>query len=79
MDDLVLTGVTVTQPTLTISRADNGIRVAWPVSATGFVLQETISPPGSWTNSSAAVVVQGNESVATIATAGTVKFYRLRK
>jgi len=79
MDDLVLTGVTVTQPTLTVSRADNGIRLAWPVSASGFVLQETISPPGNWTNSSAAVVVQGNENVAMIATTGTPKLYRLRK
>ena len=79
MDDLVLTGVTVPQPMLTVSRAGNGIRVAWPVSATGFVLQETILPAGNWTNSSAAVVVQGNENVAVIATTGTAKFYRLRK
>ena len=79
MDDLVITGVTVTQPTLTISRAGNGIRVAWPVSATGFVLQETISPPGNWTNSSTAVVVQGNENVAVITTTGAPKFYRLHK
>jgi hypothetical protein len=79
MDDLVLTGVTVAQPTLTISRAGTGIRVAWPVSASGFVLQETISPLGNWANSLAAVVVQGNENVAVIATTSTAKFYRLRK
>ena len=59
-----LTGVTATQPTLTVSLADNGIRLVWPVSATGFVLQETISPSGNWADSSAAVVVQGNENVA---------------
>jgi hypothetical protein len=75
----VLPGVTATQPTLTVSRAGNGIRVAWPVSATGFVLQETGSPPGNWTNCSAAVVVQGNENVAVIATTGTLKFCRLHK
>ena len=79
MDDLVLTYVTVPQPTLTISQAGNGIRVAWPASATGFVLQETSSPQGNWANSSAAVVVQGNENVAVIATTGTLKFYRLQK
>jgi hypothetical protein len=79
MDDLVLTYVTVPQPTLTISRAGNGIRVAWPVSATGFVLQETMSPLGNWTNSSTSVVVQGNENVAVIAPTGTLKFYRLQK
>ena len=79
IDDLVLKGVTFTQPTLTVSRAGNGIRVAWPASATGFVLQETSSPPGSWTDSSAAVVVQGNENVAVIETTGTLKLYRLQK
>jgi hypothetical protein len=79
MDDLLLAYVTVPQPTLTISLAGNGIRIAWPASATGFVLQETISPPGNWVNSSAAVVVQGNENVAVIAPTGTLKFYRLQK
>ena len=33
----------------------------------------------TWTNSSAAVVVQGNANVAAIAPTGTAKFYRLRK
>ena len=79
MDDLVLTCTMAPQPTLTISLAGNGIRVAWPASATGFVLQETMSPLGNWTNSSAAVVVQGNENVAVIAPTGTAKSYRLRK
>jgi subtilisin family serine protease len=64
---------------LAASQAYGGIRIAWPVSATGFVLQETSSPRGNWTNSSASVVVQGNENVAAIATTGTAKFYRLRK
>ena len=79
LQSTVLTAVTATQPTLTVSRVGNDIRVAWPVSATGFVLQETSSPPGNWADSLASVVVQGNENVAVIATSGTLKFYRLHK
>jgi hypothetical protein len=45
----------------------------------GFVLEETPALVNAWTNSSAHVVVRGNEKVATIPTAGTAKFYRLRK
>jgi hypothetical protein len=45
----------------------------------GFVLEETQGPLNVWTNSSAQIVVRGNEKVATIPTAGTTKFYRLRK
>jgi hypothetical protein len=64
---------------LTISRTGSNIRVAWPVSG-GFLLQESTSAPGNWVNSSAAVVIQGNENVAVItATVGTAKFYRLSK
>jgi len=79
MDDLVLTYVTVPQPTLTVSQVGNDIRLAWPVSAAGFVLQESISPSGNWTTSSAVVAVQGNETVAVIPAIGAAKFYRLSK
>lgn len=79
MDDLVVTYATVTQPTITFSRVGNDIRLAWPVSAIGFVLQESVSPAGNWENSTAAIVVQGNENVAVISTSGTARFYRLSK
>jgi hypothetical protein len=78
VDDLVLTGVAVPQPTLTVSQAGNSFRVSWPASAAGFALQETIALPGNWTNSTAVVVVQGNEKVVLIPITGTAKFYRLR-
>ena len=52
--------------------------IAWPVSAQGFVLQETSALPGGWTNSTAAVTVQGSSNVATITPTGE-KFYRLKK
>jgi hypothetical protein len=78
VDDLVMTGVTL-PPVLTVSLSSNNIQIAWPSGATNFVLQETAALPGGWTNSLAAVVVQGNQSVATITPGGGTKFYRLRK
>jgi hypothetical protein len=65
---------------LTISLNGSNIRLAWPVSgATGFLLQES-STPGNWVDSSATVVIQGNENVAVIAvTGGMPMFYRLSK
>jgi hypothetical protein len=64
---------------LTISRTGSNIRLAWPVSAAGFLLQESASASGAWANSSATVVIQENENVAVIAAAGMAKFYRLSK
>jgi hypothetical protein len=79
MDDLVITYIPVTQPTLTVSQIGNGARLAWPVSAAGFLLQESVTPSGNWTNSAATVSVQGNENVAVIPATGAGKFYRLIK
>jgi len=67
------------EPTLTISQTGDGLLLTWPVTSNGFVLEEAQVLPNAWTNSSAQVVVQGNENVAVITTIGTPKFYRLRK
>ena len=56
-----------------------GGRLAWPVSATGLVLQQPMAASGNWTNTSANVVVIGNENVAVIQTTGTGTHYRLPK
>ena len=80
VDDLVLSGVTITQPPLlTLARTGSDIQLAWPEGAAGFVLEETSALPGGWTNSSASVMVQGNQKVASIVPGGTMKFYRLVK
>jgi hypothetical protein len=78
VDDLVLTGATQ-PPVLAVTRSGNDVRLSWPVSATGFLLEETAALPGGWVNSSASVTVQGNENVAVIVATGAAKFYRLRK
>ena len=80
VDDLVLSGVTVTQPPLlTLVRTGSDIQLAWPEGSMGFVLEETSALPGGWTNSSASVMVQGNQKVASIVPGGGGKFYRLAK
>ena len=67
------------QPTLAVLRTGNSVLLAWPVTSGGYVLEETQLQPNAWTNSSAPVVVQGSNNVATITTAVSAKFYRLRK
>jgi hypothetical protein len=67
------------RPTLTLLQAGDSLRLTWPVTSDGFVLEETQVSPNAWTNSLAEVVVQGNENVAVITATGTAKFYRLRK
>ncbi len=80
VDDLVLSGVTITQPPLlSVARTGSDIQLAWPEGATGFVLEETSALPGGWTNSSASIMVQGNQKVAIIVPGGGAKFYRLVK
>lgn len=64
------------RPTLSISQAAGAVNITWPVSATGFVLQETSALPGGWTNSTATVTVQGSLKVVDITPTGK-KFYRL--
>jgi hypothetical protein len=70
--------ISVPLPSLTISRLTDGtLRISWPVSATGYTLQETTALPGGWANSSAAVIVQGSENVVEVTPTGATKFFRL--
>jgi hypothetical protein len=74
-----ITGGTVSQPALTVSRTSDSVLLTWPVTSDGFKLEETQVQQTTWTNSSAAVGIQGNANVAIIPIQSTVKFYRLRK
>ncbi len=66
-------------PALSVSLSAGKAIIAWPVSATGFVLQETSALPSGWTNSSATVVVQGSANVVDATPTGKSKFYRLER
>jgi hypothetical protein len=78
VDNLTLSGATVTPP-LAVSQSGNELRIAWPATATAFVLEETTTLPGGWGDSSATVTVEGNQNVAVIAPSGASKFFRLRQ
>jgi hypothetical protein len=74
-----ISGGTVSQTALNVSRTGDSVLLTWPVSSDGFKLEETQVQQNTWTNSSAAVGIQGNENVAIIPIQSTAKFYRLRK
>jgi hypothetical protein len=78
VDNIVITGVTIIiTPALSVSRVDTDIRIAWPVSAEGFTLQETGSLPGEWTDSPATAMVEGNENIVMVPIGTGARFYRL--
>src|SRR4029079_3395029 len=57
--------------------SDGTIRISWPTSATGFVLQENDTATATgWIVVTTAPVVVGNENVVTVTPSGR-KFYRL--
>jgi hypothetical protein len=71
--------VTLPVPVLSVALSAGQAVITWPVSAAGFVLQETSALPGGWTNSAATVTVQGSSNVVNLAPAGRTKFYRLEE
>jgi len=64
-------------PALSFSLTNGQVMISWPTSATGFVLQQSPSLTGGWTNSTATVTVQGNNNVVDIVPAGKWMFFRL--
>ena len=66
-------------PQLTITRAVGDVALTWPTNFTGYTLESTTNlvVPVVWnTNSSAASVVNGQNTVTNLAT-GMQRFYRL--
>ncbi|MBM3882949.1 MAG: hypothetical protein FJ387_25060 [Verrucomicrobia bacterium] len=59
--------------------ATGAVRVSWPASATGYVLQATQALPGGWVNSTAPVIVESGESVVLVQPSERAAFYRLRR
>ena len=73
---------TVGAPLLSVERLGASVRVYWPASTAGFVLDETTllgGPPSSW--SPVANVYETNESHVSITVPAPMgsKYYRLRK
>jgi hypothetical protein len=67
-------------PALRIASSWTSITLTWPVSANGFVLQETSDPtlaPATWTTITAAPAIVNNQNVVSLPLRATEKFYRL--
>ncbi len=67
-------------PTLTIQQVSGSqVRLAWPTSALGWMLETSTSLlPGSWTDSTATITVEGEENAVYEPISGK-RFYRLYK
>ena len=68
-------------PVLKVGRAGNEIRISWPITATGFVLQSTdrLASPTLWNNVAVTPTAIEQENVTTILLGTDRKFYRLLK
>jgi hypothetical protein len=64
-------------PTLQFSQSGRSLAISWPVTATGYTLQETasLSPP-KW-SPAGVPTVQGDMNVFTTTMTGAMQFYRL--
>lgn len=75
-----ITSLLTAPPVLTIQRwTGNQLRIAWPVAAAGFTLQQSSALPGGWANSGLVLAVEGNENAAYSPVTGGGLFYRLAK
>ncbi|MEJ0091716.1 MAG: LamG domain-containing protein [Limisphaerales bacterium] len=70
----------VTPPTIIVKAwTGNQVRISWPVSVTGFSLQQSSTLSSDWTNSGLSAAIEGSENAAYVSTTNNVKFYRLVK
>lgn len=78
LDDVVVKpGTVATRPRLQVARTPAGIRIAWPSSAAGAVLQTSAAVTGVWADSNLPVIVEGGQSVVLDTTADAARYYRL--
>ena len=66
-------------PKLKVERVDATIRILWPTSVTGFVLESAPAITGTWATSGDAIVVEGSNNVVTVPLSAAAKFYRLKQ
>jgi hypothetical protein len=64
-------------PVLRVSRANQGIGLAWPIWATNYVLQQA-DPSFVWTDHVVSVTITNGEAAATVPLDAPARFHRLR-
>ncbi len=75
------TGAEASPPVLSVQRVAGGVVLSWPLSATGFTLQQSTNliVAGAWSAVSQAVVVSGGSNTVTVPVAGPALFFRLAR
>jgi hypothetical protein len=73
----IVKGHILEAPRLAAGASSGSIRIAWPVSFTGFRLESTSTLPGGWAAVATAPTVEANENVVLEASGSGRKFYRL--
>ena len=76
---LTVEGAPVGDVSLTASLTAGQLVIAWPVAATGYVLQSSGKVNTGWADDGAAAVQQGEQWVVSVTTGPGSKFYRLIK
>ncbi len=66
-------------PRLSIARSNSLVVLSWPVSAAGFVLDESPSATGAWSPVTIPYFTNGNFVNASLLSTSRTKFFRLRK
>ncbi|HYV30991.1 MAG TPA: hypothetical protein VEO53_07800 [Candidatus Binatia bacterium] len=74
----IIAGAVAPPPNLTITRQTDGtVRISWPASALGCVLQSAPTLSGPWPNDPALVTTQSGVKAASVQPVQAVRYYRL--
>jgi hypothetical protein len=69
----------VAATSLAISLKSGQVKLSWPSSATGYILQSSPAATGTYGNDATPTVVEGSNLTVTVSPEGAAKFYRLAK
>ena len=66
-------------PSLNIARSNGAAIVSWPATATGFVLDQSLTPTGGWSQVAFPYTTNASDIRVSVPVPTGNKFYRLRK
>jgi hypothetical protein len=67
-------------PSLQVSKSGGNIQIAWPVTASGYILESVASlSAGAWQTAPEQPVQSNGQNLVTVPPSGTSRFFRLRK
>ena len=66
-------------PKLSVARQGASVRVFWPLPATGYLLDQSLTVTGTWSQVAFPYTTNATEISITVSAPTTNRFYRLRK